>query len=67
MIKYKVTASSLNQRKGAGTDYPKVQVIPKGKEVVWYGFSFILNGTEWKLVEYNGKLGFCSSNYLKEV
>lgn len=66
MVKFKTT-TSLNQRKGAGTDYSKIQVIPKGKEVVWYGFSFLLGNKEWKLVEYNGKLGFCSSSYLKEV
>lgn len=66
MTQFKTTAS-LNQRKGATTDDKIIQVIPKGKTVSWYGYSFITNGTEWKLVEYNGKMGFCSSHYLKKV
>lgn len=64
MSKFKTT-TSLNQRYGAGTDYPIIQTVPKGKSVNWYGYSFIVGDTEWKLVEYNGKLGFCSSKYLK--
>lgn len=61
------TTSNLNQRKTAGTEYPPFQTIPKGKIVLWYGYSFIAGQTEWKLVEYNGKMGFCSGKYLKEV
>jgi len=66
MVKLKTT-TSLNQRKGAGTDHTVIQTIPKGTTVNWYGYSFCGGSVEWKLVEYNGKLGFCSSKYLKEV
>lgn len=66
MVEYKTTAN-LNQRKGAGTEHDIVQNIPTGKKVKWYGYSFCGGSVEWKLVEYNGKLGFCSSKYLKEV
>ena len=66
MKKYK-TKSSLNQRKGCSTDYPIIQTIPKNKYVKWYGYSFLVGETEWKLVEYNNKLGFCSAKYLTEV
>ena len=59
------TTTSLNQRKGAGVDNPAIQTIPKGATVNWYGYSFCGTDVEWKLVEYNGKMGFCSSNYLK--
>ena len=60
------TTANLNQRKGASTDASIIQTIPKGKTVEWYGYSFCGDTVEWKLVEYNGKLGFCSSKYLKE-
>lgn len=66
MVKLKTT-TSLNQRKGAGADHDKIQVIPKGATVNWYGYSFCGGSVEWKLVEYAGKLGFCSTKYLKEV
>lgn len=66
MMKLKTTAS-LNQRKGAGTDHSVIQTIPKGASVNWYGYSFLGGSVEWKLVEYTGKLGFCSAKYLKEV
>ena len=64
MVKFKTT-TSLNQRKGAGTDNPIIQIIPEGATVKWYGYSFLGFDAEWKLVEYNGKMGFCSSNYLR--
>lgn len=60
------TTSNLNQRKGAGTDFAVIQTIPKGKKVTWNGYSFLGGSTPWHLVEYDGKLGFCSSKYLKE-
>jgi len=66
MSKYKTTAS-LNMRKGAGKDFDIIITIPKGKTVKWYGYSFVVGGVEWKLVEYAGKYGFCSCKYLKEV
>lgn len=66
MVKLKTT-SSLNMRKTASSNGDKIQVIPKGKVVKWYGYSFCGGSVEWRLVEYNGKLGFCSAKYLKEV
>ena len=64
MLKLKTT-TTINQRKGAGTDNPVIQTIPKGTNVNWYGYSFLGGDVEWKLVEYNGKMGFCSSQYLR--
>lgn len=62
------TKQILNHRKGATTDDQIIQTIEKGKTVVWYGYSSITsNGTEWKLVEYNNRLGFCNAKYLKAV
>lgn len=66
MVELKTT-SELNMRKGAGTEYEKICTIPRGKTVKWYGYSFCGGSVEWKVVEYNGKLGFCSAKYLKEV
>ena len=63
-----VTIGSLNMRKGASTDDAIIQAIPSNKKVKWTGYSFYnTSGKEWKLVEYNGVLGFCSAAYLKEV
>lgn len=61
---YKVTASSLNLRAGAGTNKTVIVSIPKGKTVNCYGYYTSVDGTPWLLVEYGKYTGFCSSKYL---
>lgn len=63
---YKVTASSLNMRAGAGTNKTVLVSIPKGKTVKCFGEFTTVEGTPWLLVEFNGQTGFCSSKYLKK-
>ena len=65
---YKVTATKLNVRLGAGTDKKVLTVIPKGTEVKCYGFYTRFNNTNWLYVQviYNNITysGFASSQYL---
>lgn len=63
---YKVTASSLNMRAGAGTGKKILLSIPKGKKVTCYGYYTTVNGTKWYLVSYNGNSGYVSSTYLSK-
>lgn len=69
---YKVTASSLNVRNGAGTSKTIMTSIPKDaivectegsytthKDVKWLYITFISKGIQW--------IGFSSSKYLKKV
>ncbi len=64
---YKVTASALNIRAGAGTGKKSLGTIPKGKTVQCYGYYTKVGSTKWLYVAYNGITGFCSSQYLQEV
>lgn len=64
---YLKTTGNVNQRKGATTADEVIQVIPKGKKVKFYGYTFISGSTTWYLIEYGGKLGFTSGHYLKAV
>lgn len=64
---YKVTASSLHIRAGAGTGKKSLGTIPNGKTVQCYGYYTKVGGTKWLYVTYNGITGFCSSQYLKKV
>lgn len=65
---YKVTASALNVRNGAGTSKKVLVAIPRGTEVRCYGYYTSYMGTRWLLVQfsYNGTTytGFASSKYL---
>lgn len=66
---YKVTASMLNVRSGAGTDKRIITSIPNGTKVQNYGFFTIAkNGKKWLYVTgiIDGKAfeGFCSEAYL---
>lgn len=65
---YKVTASALNVRHGAGTLKAKMVAIPKGTEVKCYGYFTTALGTKWLYIqfEYNGVnyTGFASQKYL---
>ena len=65
---YKVTASMLNVRKGAGIIKSTIVAIPKGTLVTCYGYYTKSLGAAWLLVQftYNSKLytGFVSKKYL---
>lgn len=62
---YKVTASALNIRSGAGTNKKILDTIPNGRTVQCYGYYTPVVGTKWLLVSYNGMTGFVSSKYLR--
>lgn len=67
---YKVTANSgLYLRNDAGTNKKALALLPKGAEVICYGFYSYLNGI-WLYVEarLDGVVytGFCSKTYLKK-
>lgn len=63
---YKVMASSLNLRAGAGTKKKILEVMPNGAKVQCYGYYTRISGTKWLYVVYNGITGFASSKYLKK-
>lgn len=67
---YKVTASALNVREGAGITYKSMVAIPKGTEVKNYGYYTSVLGTKWLYVQFAYKgvtyTGFASSKYLKK-
>lgn len=67
---YKVTASSLNVRSGAGIGKAKLTTIPKGTKVQCYGYYTALAGVKWLLVQFDYKgteyTGFVSSKYVKK-
>lgn len=65
---YKVTASSLNIRNGAGVAKKVMVSIPKGTAVKCYGYYTSLLGVKWLYVQFTYKgvayTGFASSKYL---
>lgn len=61
---YKVTASALNIRAGAGTGKKSLGTIPNGKTVQCYGYYTKVGSVKWLYVTYNSITGFCSSEYL---
>lgn len=67
---YKVTASSLNVRNGAGTTKKKMVAIPKGTKVKCYGYYTSVLGTKWLYIQFTYNkvtyTGFASSKYLKK-
>lgn len=67
---YKVTASSLNVRNGAGVTKKKMVAIPKGTKVKCYGYYTSVLGTKWLYIQFTyGNVtytGFASSKYLKK-
>ena len=64
------TTAALNMRKGAGTSYAKITVIPKGKTLVLYS-SKSAGGTTWYQVKYKVsgvyKTGWISGEYIKAL
>jgi hypothetical protein len=67
---YKVTASALNVRHGAGATKNKMVAIPNGTKVQCYGYYTSVLGTKWLYIQFTYKnvqyTGFASSKYLKK-
>lgn len=63
---YKVTASALNLRVGAGTGKTIIAEMPNGAKAQCYGYYTSVSGVKWLYVVYNGITGFASSKYLKK-
>lgn len=67
---YKVTASSIYVRNGAGTMKTVLTTIPKGTAVKCYGYYTEVSGRKWLYIEftYNNVIyiGFASSKYLEK-
>lgn len=65
---YKVTASTLHIRTGAGTNKTSLGTLKNGTTVNNYGFySVAPNNVKWLYVKTDdGVVGFCSSRYLKK-
>lgn len=65
---YKVTASALNVRNGAGITKKIMVAIPKGTKVNCYGYYTSVLGTKWLYIQFTYKgvtySGFASSKYL---
>ena len=68
---YKVTASALNVRSGAGTNKAILTTIPKGTAVNCYGYYTTVAGVKWLYVQFTHNnvthTGFCSSQYLRKA
>ena len=68
---YKVTASALNVRHGAGATKKKMVAIPKNTSARCYGYYTSFLGTKWLYIQFTYKgilyTGFASSKYLKKV
>lgn len=61
---YKVTATSLHLRAGAGTGKKSLLLMPNGAVVKCFGYYTSVSGTKWYYVSYNDTVGFTSSKYL---
>lgn len=64
---YRVTASALNLRRGAGTGYEVLAVLPKGTRVRNYGFYTAVNGAKWLYIQTGEHTGFVHGGYLQKV
>lgn len=58
------TTENLNMRNGAGTGYSIITTIPKGSKVTCNGEYSTIGNTKWLRIQYGGKKGYCSGNYL---
>lgn len=64
----KVTAQSLNMRKGPGTSYaPNGEPLPRGTIVMHTGDAQEIDGETWAEVSYQGRLGWVSGRFLGPV
>ena len=61
---YKVTASGLNLRAGAGTGKPILAVMENGESFRCYGYYNDCNGVKWLYGVYKNIVGYASSKYL---
>lgn len=63
---YKVTANSLNLRRGAGTTKGILKQLSKGENFICYGYYTKVETDYWLLgVDSTGATGYCSKRYLK--
>jgi hypothetical protein len=64
---YKVTASALHIRAGAGTGKTSLGTLKNGETVYNYGYYTTASGVAWLYVKTSGGIvGFCSSQYLSK-
>lgn len=65
---YKVIASALHIRSGAGTNNPSIGILKKDEVVINYGYyDFASNDAKWLYVKTkSGLTGYCSYRYLKK-
>ncbi|MFV5318749.1 SH3 domain-containing protein [Priestia megaterium] len=59
-ITYTVTASTLNVRSGAGTNYASIGSVTKGQKL-----SVVSKSGSWYKINYNGRTGYVSSDYVQ--
>ena len=59
---YTVTASTLNVRSGAGTNYASIGSVTKGQKL-----SVVSKSGSWYKINYNGRTGYVSSDYVQEA
>ncbi|MBX9997478.1 SH3 domain-containing protein, partial [Priestia aryabhattai] len=59
-VTYKVTASKLNVRSGAGTTYGIIGSVVKGQTL-----SVMSKSGSWYKINYNGRTGYVSSDYVQ--
>ncbi|WP_280169520.1 SH3 domain-containing protein [Priestia megaterium] len=57
---YTVTASLLNVRSGAGTNYASIGSVTKGQKL-----SVVSKSGSWYKINYNGRMGYVSSDYVQ--
>ncbi|WP_416420375.1 SH3 domain-containing protein [Priestia aryabhattai] len=57
---YTVTASTLNVRSGAGTNYASIGSVTKGQKL-----SVVSKSGSWYKINYNGRRGYVSSDYVQ--
>ncbi|PEB60382.1 hypothetical protein COM86_30295 [Priestia megaterium] len=57
---YTVTASTLNVRSGAGTSYASIGSVTKGQKL-----SVVSKSGSWYKINYNGRTGYVSSDYVQ--
>ncbi|MFB2350608.1 SH3 domain-containing protein [Priestia megaterium] len=57
---YIVTASTLNVRSGAGTNYASIGSVTKGQKL-----SVVSKSGSWYKINYNGRTGYVSSDYVQ--
>ncbi|MDR4235317.1 SH3 domain-containing protein, partial [Priestia megaterium] len=55
-----VTASMLNVRSGAGTNYASIGSVTKGQKL-----SVVSKSGSWYKINYNGRMGYVSSDYVQ--